>query len=104
MSLLLERCLFPKRMTLPFIVQGAPSLQGDWYVVGGERERERERECFRAPSVGVVSFVSRDRQLCQSESWCGHRLSPESRSGHLVPSLYIVLFRSGDGCAPISMV
>jgi hypothetical protein len=64
MSLLLERCPFPKRMTLPFIVQVGPSLQG----AGRKRERERERGVFLAPLVGVVNSVSRDRQLRQLES------------------------------------
>jgi hypothetical protein len=96
MSLLIERCPLPKRMILPFIVQGGPPYRGS--------SGERERESLLAPLVGVVSSVSRDRQLRQSEALCGHCPSLVSRSVHLVLSLYVVLRRSGDGCVPISMV
>jgi hypothetical protein len=88
-------------MTLPFIVQGGPPYTG---LVERERERERESEFFLASLVGIVSSISRDHQLRQSESLCGHWPSPVSRSGRLVMSLYIVLFRSGCGRVLISTV
>jgi hypothetical protein len=56
MSLLMERCPFPKQMTLPFMVQGGPPYRGPG--ISREREKEKERECLLAPSVRVVSSVS----------------------------------------------
>jgi hypothetical protein len=57
MSLPAERCPFPIPMTLPFIVQGGPSLKG-LVEKRKERERERERE-FSCPA-------GQGYQLCQS--------------------------------------
>jgi hypothetical protein len=50
---------------------------------------------FIAPSVGVVGYVSRDRQLHQSESLGGHWPSPMLWNGRLIPSLCVVFCRSG---------
>jgi hypothetical protein len=56
LSLLVERCPLPKRITLPFIVQGEPPYRG---LVERKREREREREReFPCPDGW-------GRQLCQ---------------------------------------
>jgi hypothetical protein len=57
MSLLMEQCPFFKRMSLPFICLRGALLKGG----GRNKERERERESFLAPFVGVVSSVSWDR-------------------------------------------
>jgi hypothetical protein len=83
---------FPRRLTIPFIVQG-----GAYRGTGISREIEKEREGFLALSVGVISSVSRDRQLRQLEYLGGHRPSPVSWSDHLVLPLCVVLCRSGRG-------
>jgi hypothetical protein len=81
---LLDFSLFPRWLTLPFIVQGSLFYRGT-----KDREREIERERVPCP-------VDQGRQLYQLESSSGHHPNPVLGSGRLVLSLCVV-FRQSEG-------
>jgi hypothetical protein len=95
----------PKWMTLPFIVQGGPSLWG----VG--RKKERDRDTQRERERESPYPAGQDRELYQPGSLTpsvGVLLRPLPKSCVmdccLVLSLYVMLCQSGGGHALTSTV